>query len=409
MTFRMQKILVVTGFILVVVAFALGLYFVFFKAPTGPEEVSPTITEEGTEPGALPGTTEAGDRTLITPGEGELPTPEPSPVAIGGPTEVGALTLTGVTNPSLGADGRSLNFYDPADGKFYAVDKDGNRFALLPTEYPDVDNVVWSPDGRNAVVEFPDGANIVVDFATGDTHTLPQHWEDFDFSPTGEQLISKSIGVDPGNRWLVISNPDGSGADTIAALGRNADKVQVSWSPNDQVVAFSDTGALTSGFGRKQMLAIGKNQENFPGIVVEGFSFEPKWSEDGSRLLYSTHGPSSNYQPQLWLVDAQSDTLGENRRSVALNTWADKCTYSNATIVYCAVPQSLPEGSGLQRALAFGKPDTIYRVDTDTGMTVVVGTPENPTSMSNLNVSDDGRTLFYQNVLTGTLQQIQVK
>jgi len=408
MTFRTQKILVVTGFIAVVIVIATGLYFVFFKAPAGPKEVSPVITEG--IPGALPGTTEAGDRTFVSPEEdGTLPTIAPTPIAIGGPTAVTALTLTGVTNPSLSADGRSLNFYDPADGKFYAVDKDGNRIALLPTSYPDVDDVTWSPDGKNAVLEFPDGANIVVDFSTGDTHTLPQHWEDFDFSPAGNQLITKSIGVDPGNRWLVISDPNGNNAQTIAALGNNANKVEVNWSPNDQVVAFADTGALTSGFGRKQILAIGKNQENFPGIVVEGFSFEPKWSTDGSRLLYSTHGPSSSYQPQLWLVDARSDTLGENRRSVALNTWADKCTYSDKTVVYCAVPNNLPEGSGLQRSLAFGILDTIYRVDTNTGATTVVGVPDKPTSMTNLNVSDDGRTLFYQNSITGTLQQLQVR
>ena len=395
--------------VVVVIGVSIGLYFVFFKAEPAPDVTSPPITG-GEISGELPDGGTAGDRVPFVPGApGELPTSVATPVAVGGVTQVTQLTLTGVSDPSLAPDGQSLNFYDPADGKFYAVNKDGKTVTLLPNSYPNADEITWNRTGTNAIIEFPDGANIVVDFQTGDTHTLPQHWEDFDFSPNGQQIASKSIGVDPGNRWLVLSNPDGSSAQTVAALGSNQDKVQVSWSPNDQIVAFSDTGALISGFGRKQILPIGKNQENFPGLVVEGFSFEPLWSNVGSRLLYSTHGPTSSYQPQLWLVDAQSDTMGQNRRSVALNTWADKCTYSTSTVVYCAVPQNLPAGSGLQRALAFGEPDTIYRVDTKTGSTIIVGTPETPTSMTSLVVSDDGETLYYQNALSGTIQQMQVR
>ena len=410
MTFRTQKILILGGLIILVGGLGTLIYFVFFKPDRPVPSTSPTISnEQPTAPGTLPGAGQAGVRPTPSPTEpGALP--EATPVAIGGRTETTKLTLTGITDPVVGADGASVNFFDPADGKFYAIDKDGNRRALLQDTFPGANNVVWSPRADQAIVEFPDGANVSVDLRSGEKVTLPSHWEDFEFSPKSNgQIAAKSIGTDPGNRWLVIANADGSQAQTVAALGRNQDKVQVSWSPNDQVIAFSDTGVVVAGFGRKQMLAIGKNQENFPGLMVEGFSFEPIWNTDGSQILYSTHGPSSNYLPQVWLTDGTSSTLGENRRSIALNTWADKCTYADATTAFCAVPKNLPAGSGLQRTLAFGEPDAVYRIDTRTGSVATVGEPESPTSMTNLQVSEDGSTLYYQDAKSGTLQFFRLR
>lgn len=416
MSFQLKRILVVIGFILVVVGLGYLLYITFFRGPVTPSTVSPDLPIESPD-GALPGSGTAGDRTVDTPVDvGELPgidtpdEPAAAPVATGGRTQVTELTLTSVVDPVLSGDGNSVSFYDPSDGKFYAVDPEGQLRSILPQAYPNADNVIWSNDTSRAILEFPDGANISVNLATGDTHTLPAHWEDFSFSPNNTgQIAAKSIGTDPGNRWLLISNADGSNAQTIAALGNNQDKVQVNWSPNDQVVAFSDTGALVSGFGRKQILPIGKNSENFPGLVVEGFSFEPLWNTDGSQILYSTNGPSSNYLPQLWLTDGTSQTLGNNRQSLTVNTWADKCTYADSATAYCAVPKQLPAGSGLQRSLAFGEPDAVYRIDTNTGFSVQIADPESDTSMTNLQVSDDGSYLFYQDEITGVLEQIRLR
>ncbi|PIR47302.1 hypothetical protein COV06_04445 [Candidatus Uhrbacteria bacterium CG10_big_fil_rev_8_21_14_0_10_50_16] len=412
MSFRLKKILVVLGFLIVVTGIGYLLYITFFRGPVAPPSTSPAISDQ--QPGStLPGSGAAGDRPVEVPpttGTTGGILPGATTVAAGGLTQVTKLTLTSVIDPKLSGDGSTLSYYDPHDGKFYRVDADGNILSILPTAFPNADNVLWNPDTNKAILEFPDGANVTVDLQTGKTSTLPTHWEDFQFAPnSSDQIIAKSVGADPGNRWLVIAQSDGSQAQTIAALGNNASKVDVSWSPNDQVVAFSDTGALVSGFGRKQILPIGKNQENFPGLVIEGFSFEPLWSNDGSQILYSTNGPTSNYQPQLWLVDGTSQTLGDNRRSLAINTWADKCTYSDATTAYCAVPKNLPPGSGLQRSLAFGLPDVVYRVDTRTGVALPIAEPEDGPSMSNLQVSDDGSILFYQDDKSGTLQRLRLR
>ncbi len=409
MSEKTKRILIIVAFVGSVVLIAWLLYIVFFKAKT-PDEVSPVISDVTEEPITLPSAGEGGIRIPTTEDEPdagfELPVSE---VAAGGVTEVTPLTLTATKEPHISADGKAINYYDPGDGKFYNVDKNGKVVSLLNKPLPNAKEISWSPTSERAVVEFPDGANVMVDFQTQDIIPLPQHWEDFDFSPQGEQIAAKSIGVDPGNRWLVVSSADGSRADTIEALGNNADKVDVSWSPNNQVVAFSDTGITLSGFGRKQVLPIGKHQENLPGLVVEGFSFDPVWSPKGTQILYSTAGPSSDYQPQVWLVDGEANTMGQNRRSLPINTWGDKCTYANNSTAYCAVPQNLPPGSGLQRQLALGEPDSLYRIDTRTGAISLVAVPEKNVPMTDLNVSDDGSTLFFQHEINGTLSSIRLE
>src|SRR3989338_2714976 len=48
---------------------------------------------------------------------------------------------------------------------------------------------------------------------------------------------------------------------------------------------------------------------------------------DGQSLLYSVSSPASEYKPALWIANAAGDSIGENRRSLGLNTWADKCAF----------------------------------------------------------------------------------
>jgi dipeptidyl aminopeptidase/acylaminoacyl peptidase len=410
MSEKTKRIIVIIAFIGSVILIAWLLYIVFFRV-SKPDEISPVISEVTEETsGTLPSSGEGGARAPIEKEEpGEFITQSASEVAIGGVTVVTPLTLTATKEPHISSDGNALNYYDPSDGKFYNVDKNGNVRSLLNKPLPNAKEITWSPTSEKAVVEFPDGANVMVDFQSQDIIPLPQHWEDFDFDPQGQQIAAKSIGVDPSNRWLVIASTDGSRADTIESLGQNQDKVDVSWSPNNQVVAFSDTGITLSGFGRKQILPIGKHRENLPGLVVEGFSFDPVWSPRGTQILYSTAGPASNYQPQIWLVDGEANTMGQNRRSLPLNTWGDKCTYSDNSTAYCAVPQNLPYGSGLQRQLALGEPDSLYRINTKTGAISLVAVPENNIPMTDLSVSDDGSTLFFQHEINGTLSSIRLE
>ncbi|MCX6715220.1 MAG: hypothetical protein NTX72_05420 [Candidatus Uhrbacteria bacterium] len=412
---RSKRIFLIIGFIGSVIVIGLAMYVVFFSAtpsPTTPgAEVPSGEQPSGTLPSSQAGTLGAGGVTVPT-GTGALPTA--APIASGGITQVTALTTGPVSNPTLSADGKSMNFYNKEDGFFYTIDKDGNIVKLSTQSFPNVQSAEWNRNAEKAVLTFPDNSKIVYNFETQTQVTLPKHWEDVNFSPTSDSLIAKSMALDPNNRWLVTSNDNGSNVTAIQALGDNADKVQVSWSPNDQVVGFADTSSVvgnnsTSGFDTKVIYPIGKNQENFKGLVVEGFGFAPSWSPSGKTILYSVYSDYSQGKPLLWLADGTSSSMGDHRHSLSINTWVDKCTWSSDTVVYCAVPQNLPDNAGLQRSLYDNLPDTLYKLDLTNNRTSVVAIPPTDTTMSNLSVSKDGSSLYYTDTLSGQLKLIKLK
>jgi dipeptidyl aminopeptidase/acylaminoacyl peptidase len=270
------------------------------------------------------------------------------------------------TYPSLNTGG-DFRYYNANDGKFYRVLPNGAIQNLSDQVFYNAQKVTWAKNKNTAVIEYPDNSKIVYNFDTNKQVTLPKHWQDFSFSSDGGEIAAKSIGMDPSNRWLVTINSDGTGSKLIEPMGENADKVTVDWSPSKQVVAFSQTGAPQGG-ERREILFVGLNGENFKSTVVEGSGFQPQWSTTGKKLLYSVYSSRSDFKPELWLVDSYGDSIGNNRHLLSLNTWADKCTFSNDDTAFCAVPKDLPTGAGMARDIAAYNYDDLYKIDLKTGL-----------------------------------------
>ncbi|MBU0646565.1 hypothetical protein KJ611_03820 [Patescibacteria group bacterium] len=398
-----KQILMIVAFIGSILLIGAGLYFAFFRGviETPPEEI---VAPPATETPDLP-TAGEGSPIPVAPGAGVSLA---DTVAQGRETQTTTLTSSAVSNTAV--SGNQVNYYDANDGRFYQIDDQGNVISLSEQQFPQAENVVWNGDANKAIIEFPDGSNIVYDFATQQQVTLPKHWQDFDFSDSSDQIVAKNMAVDPDNRWLVTSNADGSNVKAVQALGLNADKVQVSWSPSNKVIAFADTAEpLSGGLDRKMILPIGQNHENYKGLIIEGLGFLPNWSPDGRQLLYSASGAYSGEKPLLWIVDASPATMGENRRSLGLNTWADKCTFTSNSEAYCAVPQNLPTNAGFQRTLYRNLPDNLYQVDLATGRTSLLAIPTQNLAMENLTVSGDGRTLYFTDAVSGQLSSLKLK
>lgn len=403
-----KRLLLIIGFLVSVVAIAFALYFAFFRiAPAPIEQTQTPVDVKGTTGGLKPSQTGAPSfKDQATEPAGLTPADE---VALGDVTQTTQLTSAPIFNPSLASDGARVNFYDPQDEKFYRIANDGEIEALSDERFPSLDKATWDRSSEKAVLEFPDGSNIVYDFENETRVTLPKHWEDFDFSPTTDELIAKSIGIDPQNRWLVISNANGSNVKSIQALGDNEHKVQASWSPNNQVVAFSDTAEGIGSFDRRNIIPLGKEQENFKALTVEGLGFKSQWAPDGKKLLYSVSGSYSNYRPLLWVVDGTGAAMGENRRSLSLNTWADKCTFASDAAAICAVPQGLPANAGLQPELFSDIADALYEININTGATKLLAIPESDHVMSDLFITKDQSLVYFRDANTGQLSSIKLK
>lgn len=338
-----------------------------------------------------------------------IPTPpaiQPSENATGGVTQTTTITNSPSLAPTLSKDGNSVQYYNENDGRFYRVNNEGEAELLTDQIFYNVDNIVWSPNKNKAILEYPDGSNILYDFDSKKQISFPKHWTDFDFSPKGESIVMKSIGLDPSNRWLAVTNEDGSQVTPIESLGENGDTVYNSWSPNNQTIAMYTNGV---DFNRQEVFFVGLNGENFKSTIIEGRGFQPQWSPQGDKLLYSVYSSDNGMKPNLWIVNAQGNSIGSGRSSLHVETWANKCTFSDNYYVYCAVPDSLEEGAGLFPELAANTKDNLYQIDTRTGIKKLVAIPEGVTNISNLMVSKNNDYLYFKDNQNQNLYKINLQ
>jgi len=162
-------------------------------------------------------------------------------------------------------------------------------------------------------------------------------------------------------------------------------------------------------FNRQDLYFVGLNDENFKSTIIEGRGFQGQWSTAGDRLLYSVYSSGSNYKPTLWIVEASGDNIGKNRRSLSLETWSDKCTFSNNDDVYCAVPQNLQEGAGIFHRELDNAPCDIYKIDLTTGFKSKIAVPEGGHNISNVIVTESGNYLYFTSQTDGRLYKINLR
>ncbi len=413
------KVLGIAAFLIIVALLAWAIYSVFFKGESFLNVPGDTVSTTTPSGGGLPSAgqgegiaTSSGSQGSGIPSAGQSGSSNQpaysegiSDVALGGITQVTQVTGNSAIRPTSASDG-SVRYYDEDDNAFYRVNSDGSVTRLSDKNFYEVEDVTWSNSGDKAIIQYPDDSKILYNFSTESQVTLPSHWQDFSFSSDDNQIVAESIGLDVENRWLIISNDDGSNALAIEAIGANDSTVYPSWSPNNQIVAMYTEGV---DFDRQEVFFLGLNDENFKSTIIQGRGFEAKWSEEGTKLLYSVYNTTNNMKPMLWTVDAKGESISQNRQSLGLQTWASKCAFVSDTEAYCGVPISLPDGAGILPEIADTTNDNIYKIDLETGNKTLVAMPDGDYTVSQLVVSEDGSQLYFTDKQSGGLYTIKLK
>lgn len=286
----------------------------------------------------------------------------------------------------------SLNFYDYEKEQFYKINKDGSQVLLSDKQFYKVQEVTWSPVEDQAILEYPDGSTIFYDFDKEEQHTLPNNWMYFDFDNTGSQIAFVEDDVQADYRWLSIANPDGTNKTLLEHLGENAYKVQVGWSPNHQIVA---QYPVIDNMSRSTVYSLGQYGENFQAIYVDGADVQTEWSPSGNSLLASAYSPQTDFNPQLEIISYDPMTNeAESKKTINLNTWAEKCTYKDEYTILCAVPSDMISGAGMQPEVMKYTPDHLYEVDVQTGATKKIMDNLQSYTMSNLTMGPDNQLYF---------------
>jgi hypothetical protein len=410
---RYKKLLIIIGFILIVLILGYLIYSMFFKQLTGNNLPIDNNNKTASTTAGLPsanksngvtGTTTAGQKALPN-GQNQNPGQTTSLITANQPVETEQITDSPVLGTTYNNIGGNIQYYNQTDGKFYKIDKNGNTTALSDRVFHAVDKVTWSSNNNKAILEYPDSSKIIYDFNTQKQVTLPKYWKDFNFEPNGNSIVLKSIGLDSNNRWLGTVNDDGTNFKAIESLGDKDATVYPYWSPNKQTIAMFTEGI---DFNSQNLYFVGLNHENFKSAVIEGRGFEPKWSPNGQQLVYSVYSTDTDSKPSLWVTNAQGDSIGANRRSLDVQTFADKCYFSDGNDLFCAVPESLPEGAGLMPSLANDTKDNLYKIDISTGMKKLIAVPDGSFTMSSIIVSPDEKNLYFTDLHTNLVHKINL-
>ncbi len=388
-----KRILIALGFFLLCIGLGYLIYRFFFAAapseniPGQETRASSTINnfpEAGL--GGKKGSTSTTNTTL--PSSATNPNTLPSGQDKKPIVQLLSDSILGVQSGKGG-----MRYYNRQDGKFYRIDANGKQIPLDDKTFFDVQNVTWAKGKDESILEYPDGSNTYYNFETKKQVTLPKHWEEFSFAPDSDKIAAKSIGISSDNNWLISASPDGQNVKLVEPLGENADKVDINWSPNQQVIATSRTGEPL-GADQQQVLLIGQNHENFRSLTVEGRGLVSEWSPQGGKLLYSVYSERSDFKPELWITNAAPGTAGTERKLLNVNTWANKCTFADDRYVYCGIPTSLDTGAGLVPAIADQTPDKIFKIDTQTGVKTEL-TTDGTHVIANMFIGEDGKTVYF--------------
>jgi len=414
MSERLKLILKIIGFVFLVFVFAWAIWFFFFRSQG--DSYFPGISKQEQQVG-LPKTKEGTGGNIVEQGALALKPEEDassyfdnaSLVASGGRTSAKAVTNSRSDFAYL-ADGGDYNYYNSSDGKFYSIGKGGLISELSSEKFWNVSNTYWSRNGKSAVLEFPDGSNIYYDFKTGKRATLPKEAREFSFSNDDSFLAYEYIGESPDDRWIIVSSPDGQGQVAVQEIADESKNVKVDWSPTGSVVA--TFRKPTSALG-EEVFFIGLNGENYLSLQTNGLGFQGKWSPKGKQILYSVFNSGSGYNPVLHIAGAEGDNIGLGNRSLNISTWPDKCVFENEDTVYCAVPYSLEEGSGIFRERASHTSDAIYKVDLKNNISSVLALPESGSNQSftieSVSVSEDGKLLYFTDRVNGYIYSINLR
>lgn len=420
-----KKLIQIIIFTVIVVGLGYLLWFLFWRTevPIVPPDTTPGQTGQLPDIGEGPPTGvvidpitglpisgnigQPGGQTSTTTGQSTGGQPAVSDRAIGGLTTAKTVIAKNITGVKPIGDGKSFNYYDSADNKFYRLTASGDVQALSDKRFFNVNTVTWSPDGEKAILEYPDSTNIYYDFTQDKQVTLPRQMTEFDFSRTGTNIGFKWQSDLANDDWLGVATPDGSEIKFVEPMNNAEEDVQVAWSPNNQVIAFYREGR---GLNQSEIYLIGQNGENFKSLTVQGRGFKGKWLDDGKNVIYQIYSEASGSRPMLWVTRADGDNIGMNNNSLGIQTWLDKCAIAG-TNAYCAVPEYLPEGAAYVPEVADDIPDLFYRIDLNTGSKTLLAKPVGDLTKytaSEVMVSQDQSVLYFVDKATGGLYSINL-
>lgn len=254
-----------------------------------------------------------------------------SPEALLRGKEIIVLSKREVISPVISKEKDSVLYYEKGTGKVFEVTlKDLRESPVSDAPLANLIKTIWSPSRKEVISLFysPKGNRYkYFGYKTRASVDLGADIKSLSFSPVGSRIAY--FGAKDNSQGIFISQPDGSSFKQL--LPSRLENIEVYW-PSDNLLAFK-TGA-TDGSELYSLSLLGEIRK----ILDSRDGLEVKWSEDGSRVLFSQETGSG---VGLFYKDPSSDSEAD----LKVSTSASKCDWGvGGKSVVCGVPRSSASG-----------------------------------------------------------------
>lgn len=379
--------------VLGVVGFVIYSYVSVPTAPTTGTRQQPGVS--GRPVGGLPGT------PITTTPPPETNTPAIPSLPSIAEQRLARLTDFPVVSPALNKDDTRTLFYKKDGGDLFSVGfQGGTQDKVAHVTIVGLIEAVWSRARDRAAVFYLGDETLkgFLHIGTSSIAVMPQDIKSFSWSPDGKSLayvVSRD-----GAANLIIADSSGKNPKTVfrTPIG----DARISWVSSDKIAFQTAASGLSEGF----IFAFARSSSAFSKVFGPTFGLQSLWSPDGSRILVSQTGRGGAD-----ITTGIYDMVKKQYAVLDVSTLPEKCVWSDAKEIICAVPRDIPAGTVLPDDWLRGEynsSDRIVRIDAEKNRTEDMFNEGN-FDMSDLTETKDKKNLLFVNRIDGTLWSLKLK
>ncbi|MBI3631220.1 MAG: PD40 domain-containing protein [Candidatus Sungbacteria bacterium] len=382
--------------ILGVAALILIAFLVYRILPSG----QPTVSQGQPGVSGRPTGGKAGGGTGPAPGAPPGATTTP-PLPSVEQQRLVRLTDFAVISPVLNKDQTAALFYKKDGGDLFSVGlRGGEPQKIARVTVVGLINAVWSPTKDRAAVFYISDQSIkgFLHLSTSSIAVLPELITSFAWSPDGKSLAYTLIQ----DKLLHLVIADSSGKNPKTILQTPLADAQMSWVSADKIALQT----APSGFAEGYLFAYSRNKNTLTRIAGPRYGLESRWSPDASVVLLSETKNGGRYGSV-----SVYDPTKKASQTIDIATLAEKCAWTDATTLYCAVPRDIPASITLPDDYLrgeFNPQDRIVQIDVKQNSITPVF-DEGEFDINDLAVTKDKNFLLFVSRTDGTLWSLKLK
>lgn len=321
--------------------------------------------------------------------------------------------LIQLTNKVIGGaafikENETVRFIEKSTGHLYEISPQGdNLIRLSNTTIPNVFEVFWSTDGKNAVLRYSKDNkinNFLANFTGSTTDGM--------FLP--ENIIS--VLLPENNEKIYYAQKNNSTGSVVESDFKLKNKRQILSSSFTDFILIPEgksyIGLLTkpSFFSNGYLYSLNTATKNYTKALENIPGLNALWSKDGEKIFYSESSSENIIQNKIL------DTTNKKELNLGVKTFPEKCVWSNLdkNTLYCSFPTNLTRGEypddWYKGLIQFN--DELWKINYKTGETSVLSGPEQIRQKNldiiNLFLSEKEEFLFFTNKKDGSLWSLKL-